>query len=79
MIPWEAPENRPSVTRATCFPRPAPTKAAPGLNISGIPGLGTREVNKKKGYNYNYVRKVRCLWLKILRDWGGGGGGGSWA
>lgn len=38
-IPWEAPLKRPSVTKATDFPKPAPTRAAPGLNISGIPGL----------------------------------------
>ena len=35
MMPWEAPLKRPSVTSATYFPRPAPTRAEPGLNICG--------------------------------------------
>lgn len=33
MMPWEAPLKRPSVTRATYLPSPAPTKAEPGLSI----------------------------------------------
>ena len=38
MIPWLAPEKRPSVTSATFVPRPRPTRAPPGESISGIPG-----------------------------------------
>lgn len=41
--PREAPLNRPSVTRATDDPSPAPTSAAPGLSISGIPGLKNKQ------------------------------------
>ncbi len=39
MIPWDAPLKHPSVTKGTVLPRPAPTSAEPGLNISGMPGL----------------------------------------
>ncbi len=39
MIPWDAPLKRLSVIKGPVFPRPAPTSAEPGLNISGMPGL----------------------------------------
>mmetsp|Transcript_62763 Transcript_62763/g.147178 ORF Transcript_62763/g.147178 Transcript_62763/m.147178 type:complete len:265 (+) Transcript_62763:352-1146(+) len=38
MKPWDPPEKRPSVIRATCFPRPAPMIALVGVSISRIPG-----------------------------------------
>ena len=36
--PCEPPEKRPSVIKATLFPKPAPMIAEVGFNISGIPG-----------------------------------------
>ena len=36
--PREAPENRPSVIRATVEPRPMPAIAEVGFNISRMPG-----------------------------------------
>ena len=33
-----APENLPSVIKATYLPKPAPIRAEEGYNISGIPG-----------------------------------------
>ncbi len=38
MKPWEPPEKRPSVIKATSAPRPAPMMAEVGVSISGIPG-----------------------------------------
>src|SRR6266516_916849 len=38
LYPLVAPLNRPSVTRATSCPRPAPATAAVTASISGIPG-----------------------------------------
>mmetsp|Transcript_50290 Transcript_50290/g.106880 ORF Transcript_50290/g.106880 Transcript_50290/m.106880 type:complete len:202 (+) Transcript_50290:215-820(+) len=38
MKPWEPPEKRPSVMRATCLPRPAPMMALVGVSISRMPG-----------------------------------------
>ena len=38
MMPWLAPEKRPSVTSATLSPSPRPTSAPPGDSISGQPG-----------------------------------------
>ena len=36
--PWVPPENRPSVIKATDFPKPAPIISEVGLSISGMPG-----------------------------------------
>src|SRR5690606_37240006 len=36
--PWVPPEKRPSVIKATDFPKPAPIIAEVGFNISGIHG-----------------------------------------
>ena len=38
MKPWEPPEKRPSVMRATSEPSPAPMMADVGVSISGMPG-----------------------------------------
>ena len=61
IMPWEAPLNLPSVTKATLFPSPAPTKAPLGDNISGIPGLRT---NAQKTANLKQV--IGKVWLPCL-------------
>ncbi len=38
MKPWEPPEKRPSVIRATSWPSPAPMITDVGESISGMPG-----------------------------------------
>ena len=41
MKPWVAPQKRPSVSSATCSPRPAPLSAAVTASISRMPGPPT--------------------------------------
>ena len=61
IIPWEAPLKRPSVTKATLFPSPAPIRAAPGPSISGIPGLLSKENTVNKYFRWSCL--VLSFWI----------------